>query len=224
MIKLENYLPRPLPGKASLQGKLVRLEPIDWNKHGEQLAKCITGEHNADLWTYMPIGPFDNLDGLKALMQYVGEQLKWETMAITRLADDQVVGMVSFMRIRPEHGSAEIGCVVYSETLKKSIEATETMFLLATHLFDDLNYRRYEWKCDNNNTASKRAALRLGFKYEGMFRNDMVMKQRNRDTAWFAITDGDWPSIKAGFKTWLAIDNFTPDGTQYKALTDCREP
>lgn len=223
MSDLNNYAPRKLPGKCILLGEYVRLEPLDWDRHGEQLANHITGEENVDLWTYMPIGPFDNLDGLQSVMQYVSDQLKWETMAIIRKQDNQVVGMASFMRMRPEHGSAEIGCVTYGEVLKRSIEATETMYLLAAHLFEDLHYRRYEWKCDNCNDASKRAALRLGFQFEGVFRNDMVMKQKNRDTAWFSMTNEDWPNIKAAFKTWLTAENFNKDGSQKTTLAKCRQ-
>jgi RimJ/RimL family protein N-acetyltransferase len=117
------------------------------------------------------------------------------------------------------HGSVEVGCVAFGDALKRTREATEAMYLMAAHVFDELGYRRYEWKCNNGNAASKCAAKRFGFIYEGVFRNDMVVRGENRDTAWFAMTDGDWPQIKAGFEAWLASDNFDAGGQQKTKLT-----
>ncbi|PHR93174.1 MAG: GNAT family N-acetyltransferase [Robiginitomaculum sp.] len=223
MTDLANYHPRPLPGQSVLSGKSVRLEPINWDRHGAKLAQHIIGPNNARLWTHIPIGPFDDLAALQTIMGLSVERGKWEVLAIIRTRDESVVGTASYMRIRPEHGSAEIGCVVFSQGLQRTIEATEAMYLLAAHVFDDLGYRRYEWKCDNSNTASKRAAERFGFTFEGIFRNDMVMKQKNRDTAWFAMTDADWPLVKSGFETWLSAQNFDTDGVQKRSLSACRQ-
>jgi RimJ/RimL family protein N-acetyltransferase len=127
------------------------------------------------------------------------------------------------MRLRPEHGSVEIGCVVFGKALQKTRGATEAIYLMAKHAFSDLGYRRFEWKCDNDNADSKNAALRFGFEFEGVFRNDMVMKGRNRDTAWFSIIDTDWPIVKAGFETWLSAQNFDENGRQISSLRDCRK-
>ena len=157
-------------------------------------------------------------------MTFRAQKFDWEVLAIVAKDSGAVLGTASFMRIRPEHGSAEIGCIIFSKTLQKTRAASEAMYLMAKHMFDDLGYRRYEWKCDNNNAASKRAALRFGFEYEGLFRQDMVVKQKNRDTAWFSITDKEWPSVKAGFKAWLAPENFNSAGRQIKSLQDCRRP
>lgn len=218
MNQFASYIPRDVPGKSAISGQYVSLEPLDWAKHGTELAKHITGPQNIGLWTHIPFGPFDDLSGLQAVVSYVAEQFKWETLAILRKRDNAVVGMASFMRIRPEHGSAEIGCVLFSKELQQTVEATETVFLFGKHLFDDLGYRRYEWKCDNKNTASKRAALRFGFRYEGLFRNDLIVKQKNRDTAWFAMTDADWPKVRTAYEKWLSTDNFDEVGKQKTRL------
>ncbi|VAW07153.1 Acetyltransferase, GNAT family, partial [hydrothermal vent metagenome] len=133
-----------------------------------------------------------------------------------------VLGMASYMRIRPEAGSVEIGCIVFSGALQKTPAATEAMYLMARHIFDDLGYRRYEWKCNDENAASKSAAERLGFQFEGVFRQDMVVKGENRDTAWFSVLDSEWPEVKAGLNAWLAPENFDADGRQRRSLRQCR--
>lgn len=222
MDNLSKFLSKRRPSNIRLNGQFVDLETVDWETHGSALAHNITGSENAHLWTYVPIGPFDDLASLKTVMSYVGTQLNWETLAIISKTSAETLGTASYMRLRPEHGSAEVGCVIFGVALQKTKEATEAMFLMAKHLFDDLGYRRYEWKCDNGNDASKRAAERLGFQFEGVFRQDMVMKGKNRDTAWYSITDKDWPCVKNGFENWLAESNFSEDGRQILSLTACR--
>ncbi|MAK62174.1 MAG: GNAT family N-acetyltransferase [Ponticaulis sp.] len=143
----------------------------------------------------------------------------WLTYTILDRETTRPLGMASYMRQRPEHGSIEVGCVAFSPALRRTIAATEAMYLMAAHVFDDLHYRRYEWKCHNKNTASKNAALRFGFQFEGVHRNDMVMKGTSRDTAWFAMTDDDWPGVKAAFKRWLSPDNFDENGQQKLPLS-----
>lgn len=175
---------------------------------------------DADLWRHIPIGPFDTAEALAAAFDFAGAALGWRTHVL--FVGDRPAGMASYMRLRPEHGSAEVGCIVYGRPLQKTPAATEAMFIMARHLFDDLGYRRYEWKCDNANAASKRAAERLGFTFEGVFRNDMVMKGRSRDTAWFSITDAEWPRVKAALEAWLAPGNFDAEGRQRRALADFR--
>jgi RimJ/RimL family protein N-acetyltransferase len=203
-----------------MTGQYTKLEPLDWDVHSAGLSVAMTGQRNADLWTYISFGPFDDVQGLQTVMSYVQGQLDWENLAIVRKSDNKAIGMASFMRIRPEYGSVEIGCVVFGEELKRSREATEFIYLLGRHLFDDLGYRRFEWKCDSTNAASKRAAERFGFSYEGLFRNDMVVKGRSRDTAWYAIIDEDWPTIKAGYEKWLQPENFDPNGRQIRSLQE----
>jgi len=139
-------------------------------------------------------------------------------MIIRQAQGGDILGMSSYMRIREPHGSVEIGCVAFGPDLKRSAEATEAMSLMAGHVFDELGYRRYEWKCHNDNAASRRAAERLGFAFEGVFRNDMVVKGQNRDTAWFAVTDDDWPTIDAAFTAWLDPQNFDAFAAQRSKL------
>jgi len=222
MTELNPYMPRRRPSNILLDGQYVVLESIDWAKHGMSLSENITGAENSNLWAFIPIGPFDYLMGLQSVISYVGTQQEWETLAIMSKDTGETRGTASYMRLRPEHGSVEIGCVVFGKSLQKTRGATEAVYLMAKHAFEDLAYRRFEWKCDNSNDASKNAALRFGFTFEGVFRNDMVMKGRSRDTAWFAMTDTDWPAVKVGFGRWLSAENFTEDGQQIYSLRDCR--
>lgn len=221
-MSLADWGPRPRPGGIILEGSTVRLEPLDWARHGADLASAFAGPSGAAVWRYMPMGPFENRVSLERGFGAIVEQGQWVPLAITRKADGKTLGMSTYMRIREQHGSAEIGAVAFSSELKRTRMATEAMYMLARHIFEDLGYRRYEWKCHNENTASKRAAERFGFTFEGLFRNDMVVKGANRDTAWYAMTDDDWPRIKAMFEAWLSPDNFDGDGTQRRPLSDFR--
>ncbi len=211
------------PGLVPLQGRHVCLEPLDWSRHGGGLAHALLGPENHDLWTYIPFGPDKDLASFREAFTARIESQNWRPMVLIDPHSAQVLGMASYMRLRPPHGSAEVGCIVFSKALQRSRAATEAMALMAAHIFDDLGYRRYEWKCDTRNEASKRAALRLGFLFEGIFRKDLIVKGRNRDTAWFAMTDDDWPAIKAGFEHWLADSNFDAQGRQIRTLKTCRE-
>lgn len=221
---LTTWTPRPRPRPDNLSGDRVVLERLDWERHGAGLAAIACGPVAAPDWRYMPIGPFSDLTEFQRGFSEASEAGGWETLVFRiRARDDAAIaGMASYMRIREAHGSAEAGAVLFGPALKRSSAATEAMCLMAAHLFDDLGYRRYEWKCHNDNGASKRAAERLGFRFEGVFRNDMVMKGENRDTAWFAMTDGDWPLIRSGFATWLAAANFDAQGLQRRSLEACR--
>lgn len=218
MTDLSGFISRKRPGLGMIEGDYVDLVPVKWNAHGADLAQQIAGPENAELWTFVPIGPFDDLAALQAVMSYAGQQFGWEIMVVKSKASGKVLGTASYMRIREMHGSAEVGCVVFGEALQKTREATEVIYLMAKHVFEDLGYRRFEWKCHNGNEASKRAALRFGFTFEGVFRNDMVMKGKNRDTAWFSMIDAEWPALKAAYEAWLSPDNFDASGRQIKAL------
>lgn len=218
----KNWTPKERPKPGVLQGQYTRLELLDWQAHGDGLYAAVCGEENDDLWTYMPIGPFADREIFEQIFEFVRGRFDWETMVIRDHASGVTLGMASYMRIRPEHGSAEVGCVTFGPALKRTRQATEAMYLMAQHVFEDLGYRRYEWKCDNGNDASKRAAHRFGFAFEGVFRNDMIVKGRNRDTAWFAMTDGDWPELGVAFQAWLDPQNFDNAGQQVKRLEDMR--
>ena len=219
MTELHKFQTRKTPGLQSLNGDYVELTPIDWAEHGAELELSIFGDENAELWTYLPLGPFPDVNAAQGVMTYVANQRNWQTLTITPKNTGKPSGTASYMRLRPEYGSAEIGCVVFGRSLQKTPAATESIYLLASHVFDDLGYRRFEWKCENANEASKNAAIRFGFEFEGIFRHDMIVKGRNRDTAWFSMIDQDWPSLKARFETWLAPENFDADGRQKSALS-----
>lgn len=223
MTDLTHFTPCPRPGQTSILGDGVTLEPVDWDKHGEALFEALGGTDNPDLWTYISFGPSPTADTFMQTMQIVAKVKEWEVMVICETATGNVLGTASYMRIREGAGSVEVGCVLFGPALQKTRAASEAMYHMARHAFEDLGYRRYEWKCDNLNAASKRAALRYGFQYEGLFRQDLVVKGKNRDTAWFSIIDTDWPAVKAGFKAWLSPDNFTEEGQQKQSLADLRK-
>ena len=218
-----NWSMRPPPELPVLKGRWVAIEPANFPDAAEALFPLLGGPANADLWTYIPIGPFEQPGQLAAVMQLMHAREGWQTYLFRDAATGEPLGMASYMRIRPAAGSAEVGCVVFSKKLQRTPAATEAMYLMARHIFDDLGYRRYEWKCNNANAASKQAAIRLGFSFEGVFRQDMVMKGKNRDTAWYSIIDGEWPQVKAGFEAWLAPENFDDQGAQRRALKEIRD-
>ncbi len=216
MADLSQWTACDMPGSESLVGQYGRLESYEGDKHLDGLYAAICGDENDGLWRHIPLGPFETATSLDAALSYAQQHLGWKTMTIQD--GDTVLGMASFMRIRPEHGSAEVGCVVFGPSLQRTRIATEAIYLMGKHLFDDLGYRRFEWKCNNANEASRRAALRFGFRFEGVFRNDMVVKGENRDTAWYAMTDVDWPDVKRAFETWLSPENFDDTGRQKRCL------
>jgi len=219
---LSNWKPRPRPGLSALVGHYARCEPYQKKKYAADLFQVFSGQEHANLWTYMPIGPFAEQVDLEAMLAYVNpgspSETSWQTMVLRSVASGRVLGMASYMRIREAHGSAEVGAVTFSKKMQRSATATDAIYLMARHVFEDLDYRRYEWKCDNANEASKRAAVRFGFSFEGVFRNDMVVKGKNRDTAWYAMTNSDWPAIGGDYTTWLSPSNFGEDGQQKSKL------
>lgn len=218
---LDSWAPCRRPGKELLQGTLVTLERLDWSCHGAGLFAVLGGEANADIWQHMPIGPFADFDSFRNALDRSRSEQQWETLVI-RDNNSEIRGMASYMRIREAHGSVEIGCVAFGHRLQRTTQATEALQLMAEHVFDDLGYRRYEWKCNNANLASRRAAERFGFVFEGLFRNDMVSKGKSRDTAWYSIIDTEWPSAIAALRAWLAAENFDAAGHQRKSLESFR--
>jgi RimJ/RimL family protein N-acetyltransferase len=210
------------PGLASVHGAFVQIDVFSPEQDRDGLFAAIGGAGNDALWRYIPFGPCASADELAGAIIFVADAQNWQTHIIRAADTGEVLGMASYMRIRPEAGSAEIGCIVFSKQLQRMPAASEAMFFMARHIFDDLGYRRYEWKCNDENTASKSAAERLGFQFEGVFRQDMVVKGENRDTAWFSILDSEWPRIKAGFEAWLSPENFDDDGSQRRSLRQCR--
>lgn len=193
-------------------------------EHAKDLYSIVEGEDKGHLWTYLFDEPYASLDAFKATVTTKSQS---EDPLFFSLASNETktpVGWASLMRIDPNHRVMEVGNILFSPKLQRTRAATEAMYLMAKHVFENLGYRRYEWKCDNFNLPSKRAALRLGFTFEGIFRQHMIYKGRSRDTAWFAIIDADWPVVKRGFEAWLDDTNFDQEGKQVHRLEEIREP
>jgi RimJ/RimL family protein N-acetyltransferase len=213
------------PERASLAGAYVRLEPVDVAAHAASLyALSHAGPEDAALWTYLAYGPFADQGAFES---WLSERARSEDplfFAIVDLASGAAAGMASYLNIVPAMGRIEIGHIWFAPFLQKTRAATEAIFLMIRHAFEDLAYRRVEWKCDSLNEASKRAARRFGFSYEGTFRQHMVVKGRNRDTAWFSLLDREWPRVRKGFEHWLAPENFDGEGRQRQSLAALMPP
>ncbi|WP_180698073.1 GNAT family N-acetyltransferase [Pseudomonas crudilactis] len=211
----------PAPTATLLEGRFIRLERLDPARHGDELFAALEGP-GADpkLWDYLPYGPFPERTAFDAWLNNHAAASDPYFFSIVDRSTNQVQGILSLMSIVPAQGRIEIGHVTFGAPMQRSPRSTEAVYLLAKHSFD-LGYRRLEWKCNNGNARSKYAAERLGFSFEGVFRQHMVVKGQNRDTAWYSILDGEWPAIAAGFERWLSDENQTPDG-QVKGLVECR--
>lgn len=215
--------PARVPDATPIVGERVVLERLDAVRHGDALYDAAHGE-GADprLWDYLPYGPFTGgREGFARHLEVQAASTDPSFYAIVDVAGTgpaRPSGVVSFLRIEPEHGSIEIGHVWFGGPLQRTPQATEAVFLLARHAFEVLGHRRLEWKCDDANARSKAAARRFGFTAEGVFRQHMVVKGRNRDTAWFSILDGEWPAVGAAFRAWLAPENFDAAGRQRTSL------
>jgi RimJ/RimL family protein N-acetyltransferase len=211
----EALFPRPV----MLRGTYVHVTPILPERHTDDLfPKVGLREHDA-LWTYLFDGPFDDRDALHTYLTRRSISADPVCFAIADAATEQAVGLSTLMRIEPRHRVIEVGGILFAPELQRSRGATEAMYLLARHVFEDLGYRRYEWKCNALNAPSRRAALRLGFTFEGIFRQHMIIKGHSRDTAWYAMLDGEWPARKQEFERWLSPRNFDDGGRQRTALT-----
>lgn len=213
------WAPRPLPGAVTLQGRFGRVERL---APAHAAALWAAGADRADLWDYLATGPFDREADFADLVARNAASADPLFYAILTPAGD-AVGWASLMSIRPGDGVIEVGWILYTPALQRTALGTEAQALLMAYAFDTLGYRRYEWKCNALNAPSRTAALRYGFAFEGVFRQHMVVKGRNRDTAWYAITDQDWPAVKAGFDAWLAPANFGPDGAPRQGLAALRQ-
>ena len=221
MTDLSHWQARPLPPRQPLQGRFVRLQPLDPARHGDDLWLALQGPDPA-LWDYLPYGPFTERAAFDAWL--AANAAGADPLFYTVLEADggRALGLLSFLRIVPRDGCIEIGHIAFGAAMQRSPASTEAVYLLAAQAFDTLGYRRLEWKCNARNVRSMRAAERLGFTYEGLFRQHMVVKGENRDSAWFAILDGDWPRCRAAFERWLAADNFAADGRQRQRLEQLR--
>lgn len=211
------------PVATTLDGRRVRLAPPDPQADAADLFPVVSGSDNARLWTYLFNGPFETEAALAAEFEKSSGLADPVFLAIRDTESGRAIGRASYMRIEPNHRVIEVGSILYSPVLQRTPAATEAMYLMARHAFEDLGYRRYEWKCDALNAPSRAAALRLGFRFEGVFAKHMIVKGRSRDTAWFAMTDDDWPALKRAFEAWLDPSNFEADGRQRRRLQDLRE-
>lgn len=215
------------PGDDVLGGAHVRLEPLDPARHGPGLWAAAS-EGDPRLWDYLPYGPFADEDAFGSWLAGLpsaaaGPEASDERFyAIVSTAGDRPAGMIAYARIAPERGRIEIAHVWFGAALQRTPGATEAVFLLAAHAFEALGNRRLEWKCNALNARSRRAAERFGFVLEGTFRQDMVVRGRNRDTTWFSLLDGEWPRAAGAFRAWLAPGNLDGDGRQVRTLEDLR--
>lgn len=218
-VPLAAWAPPPFPDPTSIEGGEVTVEPFAWDLHGEELWGALCDAPNS-LWTYMTFGPFPDGSRFRTTIEEMLRLSDWVLYAFVTAGAAR--GFAAYLRIQPEVGALEIGSIVFSPKMQRTTAATEAIYLMIKSCFD-LGYRRCEWKCDSLNEPSRRAADRLGFIYEGTFRQATHYKGRNRDTAWYSIVDGEWPSLDAAFVRWLASDNFDPDGRQIRSLQEMRE-
>ena len=210
------------PSRSILEGRFARLEPLDARRHGRALYEATHGPDRETIWAYMGDGPYADFEAFQAALITKEASTDPLYFSIIDRADGQAKGYATLMRVDVPNRVIEVGNIVYGSAMQKTALATEVQFLLMRYAFEDLGYRRYEWKCNALNAPSRRAAERYGFTFEGIFRQHMIIKGRNRDTAWYAILDHEWPRIKRAFEQWLAPVNFTPDGQQKQSLASLR--
>ena len=204
------------PERITLVGNHVRIVPLDARAHGGAL---YAGSREAGLWRYLFNGPYEREGEFQEWLS--GRQASEDPLFFTILhsAGGEPAGYCALLRIEPAHGVIEVGSILYLPSLQRTAGGTEAMYFMARYVFEDLGYRRYEWKCDSRNEPSRRAALRFGFTFEGIFRQHMIVKGENRDTAWYSMLDKEWPARRQAFERWLAPGNFTPEGKQRTALS-----
>jgi RimJ/RimL family protein N-acetyltransferase len=218
-----NSTPAQRPSRTILPGRLVTLTPLDPAAHGDALYAGSCGKQNEHLWTYLFEGPFFDRAAFDAHLEAKSKTDDPLFFTIVDNASGLAAGYASYMRIEPVHKVIEVGSILYTRLLQRTAAATEAMYLMARHIFEDLGYRRYEWKCNALNEPSRSAALRLGFSFEGIFRQHMIVKGLNRDTAWFAMLDSEWPARKRAFEEWLDPSNFDEEGRQKTRLNAARK-
>jgi RimJ/RimL family protein N-acetyltransferase len=215
---LSRWTPPPFPQRKTLEGRWCRLEPVSADRHAPDIWPRMKGHDHLFDWLFWP--PPQSEAEYRVLLAAMEPRTDIVPYAIVDAADGKAKGHLSIMEIRPAHGVFEVGSITYSPEIQRTRIATEAIYLVGERGFS-LGYRRYEWKCNNLNEPSKRAALRFGYTHEGLFRQHMVIKGRSRDTAWFSMTDGEWPERKTRFERWLAPENFDAEGRQRRRLEDC---
>jgi RimJ/RimL family protein N-acetyltransferase len=215
--KLASWHPVQQPEDVTLTGRWVTLEPLSAIKHTSALWQAVHGHD--EVWQWLGDGPYSREEDLAEALETKQTGLAARFFAILPGCDSAAAGYASLMRMDPANGVIEVGNVMFSPALQRTQAATEAMFLMARYIFEELGYRRYEWKCNALNLPSRRAAERLGFTFEGVFRQHMVVKGQNRDTAWYSMLDSEWPARKLAFEAWLEPENFDAEGRQKRALS-----
>jgi RimJ/RimL family protein N-acetyltransferase len=215
---VKDLSPAVRPRRETLEGRVVLIQPLDSLVHGDALYEGTHADHREELWRYLPEGPFPDRSTFGTYLKRASVSEDPLFFAIVDKSSGVASGMAAYLRIEPIHKVIEVGHILFTPKLQRTVAATEAMFLMAQHVFD-LGYRRYEWKCNALNESSQRAARRLGFTFEGVFRQHMIVKGRNRDTAWFSMLDSEWPARKARFEQWLDAKNFDENGVQKLSLS-----
>lgn len=223
MKELSNWTPRKRPGSAVLEGQLSKVIPFSRENHEEKLWDALGGQAANELMTYFPNGPYEHAKEFGDWLGKMNENGAYQTMIFCDAYGNDILGMASYMRIDQKNGVAEVGAVAHGPQMARRKIATEVHYLMAKHVFDDLGYRRYEWKLNNDNMPSHKAALRYGFVFEGVFRQHIVAKGRNRDTAWYAMIDQDWPINRRAMEAWLSDENFDENDLQIERLEDMKK-
>jgi RimJ/RimL family protein N-acetyltransferase len=216
---LPYWSPRPRPPRTAMVGQYCIVEPIDPARHAADLYTTYQLDEEGRNWTYLPYGPFSRFEEYRDWLVRDSAGDDPLRHVVIQRGSGYAAGVASLMRIDPMAGVIEVGGINYGPPLQRTPAATEAMYLLMRRVFDELGYRRYEWKCDSLNAPSRAAAQRLGFRYEGLFRQATVYKGRNRDTCWFSILDSEWPALKAAFERWLDPENFDNGGQQRQSLS-----
>jgi RimJ/RimL family protein N-acetyltransferase len=209
---------RPRPPRTDIAGGYCRIEPLDPQLHATDLFDANARDTIGRMWTYLAYGPFARLEDYRAWAEKMAPSDDPLFHAVIDQATGEAVGIAAYLRIEPAVGVIEVGHIAFSPLVQRTPAATEAMYLMMRRVFDELGYRRYEWKCDALNAPSRVAAERLGFRFEGIFRQATIYKGRNRDTAWYSVIDQDWPARKAAFEAWLEPANFDAQGRQRERL------
>lgn len=220
---VSDWTAKARPQRKVIEGVHCRLEPLEVQRHARELHAAYAQATDGRDWTYMTIGPFVDATAYLVYAETAADSSDPMHFAVLDRTSGQAVGTMSLMRIDASNGVIEVGNVMFSPLLKQTPISTEAQYLLMRYVFGDLGYRRYEWKCDSFNEPSRRTAARLGFQFEGIFRQAMVYKGRSRDTAWFSIVDSEWPRVRVAFEGWLASANFDAEGKQKRSLETVRQ-
>jgi len=220
---VNNWTGVKMPERINLLGQYCKLEALNIDAHGAALFDVFSQDKEYKNWTYLPYGPFESVESYKLWLKNTSNGSDLIFYVVVNQKNGEVLGIVSYLSINPKHGVIEIGHVHFSSKLQKTPIATEAIFLMIQYVFDEAGYRRCEWKCNALNESSKNAALRFGFSFEGVFRQALVVKGRNRDTAWYSILDSEWPEIRKAFILWLQPENFDKAGKQKVNLKSFRK-